>query len=125
MTAIAPYTHKFTTSLFLQSNIYQMVLKVENRIAAVISNIHKRQKRHKFLELLQYSDRMLADMGLTRAAIERAATLPLHENAATSARDFARRDCVENETYWHSSRVTSVAGPDKYSAVPGLFPLSR
>lgn len=125
MASIAPYTQSFTTSLFLQSGIYHLVRRVETRIATVVHRIHLRQRRRKFLELLKYSDRMLSDMGLTRAAIERAATLPLHENAATSAREFARQDCLENQTFWHASRVSGPSGPDRYIAVPGLFPLSR
>ncbi len=125
MTTLTPYAHKFTTSLFLQSSIYHFVGRIEKNIDTVLTRIRQHQKRRKFLELLQYSDRMLADMGLTRAAIERAATLPLQKNAAVNARELARLDGVENQTFWQSGRITSVSGPDRYSAVPGLFPLFR
>ena len=125
MTTLAPYTQTFTTSLLLQSKIYHLVRTAEKKIAAVTNYLQQWQRRRKFRELLQYSDRMLSDMGLTRSAIERAARLPLSENAAKSAREFARQDCIENQTSWQSGRVSAVSGPDKYIAVPGLFPLSR
>ena len=60
-----------------------------NTLIQLRSN-YKRRKR--FIALLDYNDGMLEDMGLTRYLVEEAGKLPLKDNAAIIARDWARRE---------------------------------
>ncbi len=55
-----------------------------------LKNNYKRRKR--FIALLDYNDQMLEDMGLTRYLVEEAGKLPLKDNAAKIARDWARQE---------------------------------
>ena len=59
------------------------------RVGAILRERRRRRTaRQAFLNLLNLEDRMLADIGLTRAEVERAARLPLRIDAATAVQDW-------------------------------------
>lgn len=61
--------------------------------------LEDRRRRKQLVALLQYDDKMLEDMGLTRSAVLRASHLPLRVNAALMAREYARQDFKQTEAY--------------------------
>jgi uncharacterized protein YjiS (DUF1127 family) len=61
-------------------------------VTAIIELRHNYKRRKLFVALLEYNDKMLEDMGLTRYLVEEASKLPLSANAAKIARKWARQE---------------------------------
>lgn len=65
----------------------------------------RRRDREAFVELLQYDERLLNDMGLTRGAVARAAHLPLSANATTIAIEQSRVELGVSARIWRETDV--------------------
>ncbi len=75
------------------SVILKRLLNLPGTFVNTLIQLRRNYKRRKlFVALLEYNDHMLEDMGLTRYLVEEAIKLPLKDNAAKIAREWAAQE---------------------------------